>query len=169
MNTAWFQKHKTEVILGGGGIVVTIALYMRSKANSAASGSTTATQSSAMPLTTADTTNTDLYDALEGQVQGLSTSVAAVTAANQPKGISASDFSNETATGLGVYSAGATSYTDTSGTTYDVIANPGQLAQYQAAGDQVYYQPIAGTFAPYAGANDTSSTPTQQLVKAPAG
>lgn len=83
LDKAWFQAHKTEVMVGGAGIVVTIALYMRSKANSSGAGTTAATQSYGNPATVADTTTADLYDNLANQIQGLGSSVANLTATKQ--------------------------------------------------------------------------------------
>ncbi len=89
----WYATHKQEALLGAGGIVVTIALYARSKkASSAASTSAGATSSSIDPATglpygsAADnaalaaqqgalysqgTTGTDVYNGLENQILGL--------------------------------------------------------------------------------------------------
>ena len=67
---SWIKTHKNEAILAGGGIVVAIALYVKSK-NASSSSGTAATQSYANPATVADTTATDAYSGLENQVLGL--------------------------------------------------------------------------------------------------
>ncbi len=72
--TAWFTAHKPEVALGAGGIVVTIALYVRSRNAASTSSSTTGTGTTASTTeipTTADTTDSDVYNGLESQILGL--------------------------------------------------------------------------------------------------
>ncbi len=71
--SAWLKGHKTETLLGAGGIVVTIALYVRSKnAAASTSGETVSTEE---PSGTADTTDSDLYNGLEGQIGQLQQAV----------------------------------------------------------------------------------------------
>jgi len=77
---AWVKGHRTETILGAGGIVVTIALYVRSRNNAAANSGTGTSQTFATPTGTADTTNSDLYNGLEGQIGQLQQAVASIGA-----------------------------------------------------------------------------------------
>lgn len=165
MDPAWFQKHKTELMIGGGGVAVTIALYMRSKAAKAGTSGSAVTSSYGNPATAVDTTTSDLYNNLSGQIQGLGTSVAALTASNQPKPIAVSDFSQEVKAGIGVYDPNASHYTDAAGQTYDVLQSPAQLQQALAAGKQPYFQPLAGTFQPFSDQGQ-ADWGTQQLIKA---
>jgi|SRR5271157_1814886 len=65
----WLKTHKPEAALGGGGIVLALVLYARSKSSSS-SGASGANQSY-LPQTGVDTSSTDLYNALEGQIQSL--------------------------------------------------------------------------------------------------
>lgn len=67
---SWLKGHRAETLLGAGGIVVSIALYVRSK-NSAASNTASTTE----PQSTADTTDSDLYNDLEGQIEQLGNAV----------------------------------------------------------------------------------------------
>jgi hypothetical protein len=108
MDPAWFQKHKTELMIGGGGVAVTIALYMRSKSKAAgtAAGGSAVTSSYGNPATAVDTTTSDLYNNLSGQIQGLGTSVAALTAQNQKTAYTPP--ANETLFGAGYGAPGQT-------------------------------------------------------------
>ncbi len=90
---AWLKTHKQEAILGAGGIVVAIALYMRSRsqaaANSGAAASSLATPNatSTYPAGYVDTSSTDLYNGLEGQITSLQSAIAQASAA-QSGGVS---------------------------------------------------------------------------------
>lgn len=77
--TGWLKGHRVETLLGAGGIVVTIALYVRSK-NSSTSGGSGTTASTVEPDGTADTTDSDLYNDLEGQIEQLGTAVNGLAA-----------------------------------------------------------------------------------------
>ncbi len=69
---AWYAQHKVEAIIGLAGIAVTVALYMRSRANAAGSSAgATTTSSSLYPTSVANTTGTDAYTGLESQILGL--------------------------------------------------------------------------------------------------
>lgn len=83
----WLKTHKQEAALGAGGIVVAVALYVRSRANASSSSSSGTTS----PSTTAagvepyggyvaDTSGTDLYNGLEGQIQALGAAISALPA-----------------------------------------------------------------------------------------
>jgi hypothetical protein len=67
---AWFTGHKTQAYIGAAGLVITIALYVKSK-DSASATSAGTTDSTAVPTSTADTTGTDAYNGIEDQVLGL--------------------------------------------------------------------------------------------------
>jgi hypothetical protein len=70
---AWIKGHKPEAALGGAGIAVTLFLaYRARKANAAAGASSSSTPAStAVPVSTADTTSSDAFSGLESQVVGL--------------------------------------------------------------------------------------------------
>jgi hypothetical protein len=85
----WLKTHKQEAALGAGGVVVAIALYVRSRSN-AASGSSSSTagyatpnSSSTYPAGYVDTSSTDLYNGLEGQIVGLQAAIQQASAAQQ--------------------------------------------------------------------------------------
>lgn len=91
----WLKTHKNEAMLAGGGVVVAIALYVKSQSSSSGSSSTDATEVPA----TADTTDSDVYNALEGQIESLSGAVSTL------QGLSPG--SSSTATSSGAAAAGS--------------------------------------------------------------
>jgi hypothetical protein len=158
INTAWFQKHKTELMVGGAGVAVTVALYLRSKANASGTTGTAATTSSYLPQTTADTTDTDLYDSLEGQVQGLSAAVANNTAANQNQGFTAPTNEQLFGSGYGApgsqeeYATSSSPVGDAGGGQYYQL-NDQQIWSDVTAGDTIYSQVEPGVFQPTTNVN----------------
>lgn len=149
INPAWMKAHRTEVLLGGGGIVVTIALYMRSK--SSAGGTNAANQSYANPATAVDTTQASMYDSLANQIGGLGQSVAALTAAHQAGTYVAP--TNETLFGAGYGAPGqATEYASSTtpvagmqgGSYYS--QNDQQIWNDVSSGAPIYNQVAPGDF-----------------------
>ena len=118
----WLQAHRTEVFIGVGGIVITIALYMRSK-NSAAAATSTTPSTSVVP-STADTTQSDLYNGLESQINGLASAVSASTAAQAAPGTAAAG-----APGQGAISVDGAQYVD-----LGTLGNGGNFYGYNVGG-----------------------------------
>lgn len=71
----WIKTHKPEAGLGGGGIVLALVIYIKSRSSSSSSTGSTAASGYLAP-TTVDTTGTDVYDSLEGQIESLSGAVS---------------------------------------------------------------------------------------------
>jgi len=76
---AWLKTHKQEAALGAGGIVIALALYVRSRNTAGSSSSSSTTPSSTVVPATADTTGTDVYSGLEDQILGLQQAVLGMT------------------------------------------------------------------------------------------
>lgn len=70
---AWIKGHKPEAALGGAGIAVTLFLAYRARQKNAAAGASSSSTgpSTAVPVSTADTTSSDAFSGLESQVVGL--------------------------------------------------------------------------------------------------
>lgn len=175
--TAEEKKHTKQqrimIVVGVLGLILTYILLRKSSTKSSGTGSATTDPNQA--LAQYEQQNATNLSGLAAGLQQLQAEVAGVggTSAGTggtvngttTKSFTPTDFSHEVATGLGVYQPGTNQYTDSSGDVFEAIANPAQLQQYLSQGYQPYYQPQAGVFMPYSGGNDTSSTPTQQLVE----
>jgi hypothetical protein len=74
--SAWFTGHKTQAYIGAAGVVATIALVVKSRNKAAAAGASTT--STAVPTTTADTTQSDAFNGIEDQVLGLQSAILAI-------------------------------------------------------------------------------------------
>ncbi len=172
---AWLKTHKQEAALGAGGIVVAIALYMKSRANAAAnsssstsSGTLSSTPASvAYPTGVANTTGTDLYTGLESQISQLQ---AAITAAQQPApapsvssspppGLSSTTpLSNQVIVGGGYSVAGGSGpgggygsgiLEAPSGAYFSPIATAdASKSLFSTAPNSVFYEPSLGNFVP---------------------
>ncbi len=125
MNTAeWFKTHKQEAIIGGGGLVVALALYVKSR-NASASSSSSTPSSTVVPAVS-DTTGTDEFSGVEDQILGLQSAVLGMAAAGSappstgalspgtiPAPVPASPApSAPTGPGYGTQSFGGASYVD---------------------------------------------------------
>lgn len=77
----WLKTHKQEAALGAGGIVIALALYVRSRKATGAASSTSTTPSSTVVPATANTTGTDVYSGLEDQILGLQQAVLGMSGA----------------------------------------------------------------------------------------
>jgi hypothetical protein len=162
----WLKSHKQEAALGAGGIVVAIALYVRSKnASSSSSGASSTTPA------TADTTSSDLYNALEGQIanlqQGASSGAgqgqtwkgrkvaggATVVAPATPAAPAAPNVEGYGTTALG-------------GSEYDILGNIGSGQAYSGyevgGGAPVYFETPAG-------GNPETNLNASQVAGLPAG
>jgi hypothetical protein len=138
----WLKTHKQEAALGGAGLVVAIALYVRSKNASSSSGTTTA--STGNPATVDDTTATDYYSGLENQITGLQSALlgAGTQAPYSPP-------TNESISGSGYgLPGGAGDVTSASGATFEELANWNAAQAIISGGGTVDYEPSPGIFAP---------------------
>ncbi len=153
----WVKTHKPEAALGVGAIVVTIALYVRSKNSSSTSTGSTST---AEPVATDDTSATDYYSGLEDQVLGLqqallglSTQQSTPTTSTQPSASSPAPsapgpYAGETMQGSG-YGPGSGSALDIAGLgggEYAPIFSAQTAGSLEASGVPLYYQPGQGVF-----------------------
>ena len=71
---AWVKGHKPETVLGVGGIGATVLLALRARSKNAASSTTSSSStpdSTVLPTSTADTTDSDAFNGIEEQVTGL--------------------------------------------------------------------------------------------------
>lgn len=89
--TAWFKTHRTEALIGGGVAVGAVALYMRSKANSASSSTASPPANTAVSPGAYDYTDTspEAFNALSGDLSNLQ---------NQVNGIQSSSSGGTTST-----------------------------------------------------------------------
>ncbi len=134
--SAWYSGHKTEAILGAGGIVVTIALYVRSKNSSAAASGTGATAtpstSTIMPGTLAPDTGS--YGNGGGDIAGLESVIS---------GLSSQISGLQPQSGTGGSGAGASTPAAPS---YQALTNPSDLAALTSTNTPLYYQPTPGVY-----------------------
>lgn len=170
---SWLKTHREEALLGGGGIVVTIALYMRSRSKSSSSSSSSAPSASgavptpvAYPTSTGSTTGTDVASGMESQILGLQSALLALKA--QPSASSAggtttapptgSQPSNpQTSTGFGLTQFDGTSYVDLG------TLGPDKFYGYNVgnSGAPIYYLTPGGQL--------TTNDNSQMLASLPAG
>lgn len=158
---AWYAGHKPEALLGAAGIVVTLALYVRSKgASGAAAPTATPSTSTVMPGTLAPATGSygngggditgveSLLSQLSGQITALGTPAAPAAGASPnftlPTG--------ETLQGSG-YTSGASQTVQTSAGIFSELYSPSQLV-----GEPTYVQVAPGDFIPTP-ANAAPNTP----------
>lgn len=76
--TGWLEDHRTQAYIGAAGLVIAIALYVKSRDSAAAASTGTTAASTAVPTSTADTTGTDAYNGIEDQVLGLQSALLAL-------------------------------------------------------------------------------------------
>jgi hypothetical protein len=140
---AWVKGHKPEAALGGLGIAVTLFLaYRARKANAAAgaSGSTTPA-STAVPVSTADTTSSDAFSGLESQVVGLQ---SALLALQNPAGPSSG--SGGGAGSASVVSGSWGGNPDQQNVSFDLVSPGANLPSYTT----LFESPAPGVFEPVA-------------------
>jgi len=146
---AWYAGHKNEALLGGAGIVVAIALYVKSKnaASSTSSGATPST-STVMPGTTAPSTygggGGDM-SGIDELLQQLQTEVSALQPSAGSSGSGAPTIpSGEVLAGSG-YSPGnaGPGGITAGGHTYLGLSSPSQLL-----GEPTFIQVAPGDFIP---------------------
>lgn len=87
--TQWLKTHKPEAALGGVGVAATIFLALRARSanasgTSAANQSTAYPASSVLPVSTADTTQSDAFSGIEDQVVGLQSALLALQSPTAP-------------------------------------------------------------------------------------
>ena len=164
---AWLKSHKQEAALGAGGIVVAIALYVRSK--NAASGSSSGA-SSTTPAT-ADTTSADLYNALEGQIANLQQGASSGAGQGQTwKGRKVSSSTGATAPSTPATPAAPNvqgyGTTALGGSEYDILGNIGSGQSYSGyevgGGAPVYFETPGG-------GNPSTNLSAAQVAGLPAG
>lgn len=83
---AQLKNHKTELLVGGAGVVMAIALYVKSKGSSSSTTpatTTTGTGTVVEGTSVATTTGTDIYGGLENQILGLQQAVLGLST-NKP-------------------------------------------------------------------------------------
>ncbi len=132
---AWYAGHKNEALLGGAGIVVAIALYVKSKNAAAASGtSSTATPSSTvMPGTTAPST----YGGGGGDMSGFGDTLAELQ--QEIAALSPNSGGSSTSTAVsGSWGGG-------SGQSFDPVAAGSTIP----SGVQLFWEVAPGVFDPY--------------------
>lgn len=152
---AWYNGHKPEVLMGAAGIVVTVALYVRSK-GSAGSSSTTAASTPTSTVTGSALPDTGNYGGGGGDTTGLDeilTQLSGQLTSLQGSSPSSSD-SGQVLTGSG-YGAPGSSAGDPSttsvaaasgGASYEGIP-AADITELNTAGTPTYYQPAPGVFA----------------------
>lgn len=80
---AWLKTHKPEAALGAGGIAVTVLLALRARSKNAAGAASGGgvPASSVLPVSTADTTQSDAFNGIEEQVVGLQSALLGLSGA----------------------------------------------------------------------------------------
>lgn len=159
--SAWLKTHKQEAALGGAGIVVAIALYVKSKKSAAgsSSGQPVTNPTYAYPSSTADTTGYDIYNGLESQILGLQQAVLAgqqgggtggsggPSKASPPTvGPAPQDWGN--VVGSGYATAATNPVTGADANAYSGIPSGAIAASLVSGGHTLYYEPTAGNFSP---------------------
>lgn len=179
----WLKGHKPEAALGAGGIAVTLFLAYRARQNAAASGSSSTSSgllggltgsSTAVPVSTADTTSSDAFNGIEDQVLGLQQAVLGIqsgtpaAAPATPASTTASPaaptdpYANEgfQGSGYGVLTGGLDVSGKGSSGSYTEITDPGAAGGLLRSGTTLDYQPGEGIFEPVtASSNLAPGTP----------
>jgi hypothetical protein len=135
----WLKTHKQEALLGAGGIVVAIALYVRSKNSSSSSSSTPPTYA------VADTTPTDL----SSQIDALGQAIANLQPAGSSNPPTAVNIPAQVTVGSGLGPAsgpGSTATYSAGGVTYGYVPSQAAAESLLGAGQSLYYEPAPGDF-----------------------
>ncbi|HEV2370049.1 MAG TPA: hypothetical protein VGR90_09225 [Acidimicrobiales bacterium] len=88
--TQWIKTHKPEAALGGGALGLTVYLALKARTANASGTSSAANQSTAypassvLPVSTADTTQSDAFSGIEDQVVGLQSALLALQSPTTP-------------------------------------------------------------------------------------
>jgi hypothetical protein len=150
---AWAKSHQPEAALGVAGVLIGV-IALRKKTSSS-------TSSTPLASSTVDTSGTDLYTQLENQLTSLQNPASAPTGTGYviPSGLV------EQGDGYVVPGSAGLVEQDANGNTYTYIRTAAEAKAARESGEQVFFQPTPGQFAPSKGKKLAKGTP--QFVRIP--